>query len=498
MKKVIIFSVLILSLYAKNNFVPEVQEEFWQEVKSENTVQYYEMYLSEYPTGYYLNTAQDNIEILKKKEKDDIQAKKIEKDEWINIKKSTTSEIFTSYMNDYPNSKYFKLAKLKEMKYKKKSVVMKDEGKPVKIFNPADIKNKFLISLESKVSGPKVEKEFYTLANTRLKEINYSVSDRPINMSNLHKTKYHSTQLSSLTIMPIYNDKLSVEIIKKYPSMGAFFPINLVSYKHKDNSKTFMKYVNPSLMADIIGVKDIVLRKKFINNFDTLDRMLENWELELDGERNRTNSVLIEKGLGKWQTPIGTFTKNLPVNKPLLQFSAPINTNIDMWMESFQKKIEFHFQIYFFSILGYKNFAKSWDRYNLKHPFDEYFVYKIHSIGISYRLMEHNPEASAFFPSSLYFYVNKDENIIYAGILKAETWISFIDIEYFDKDLYVRLDEKIIEIMESIGMKLEGKVYKTERTDTNRIFWQSRTKKGIYYNKYSICDVLLFLAFVSA
>jgi len=105
--RIIVFQILLIvllnaSLSAKQ--VSEEEKEFWELVKSENTLEYYKVYKEEYSNGYYVNSAKKEIN-------------KLEKLAWGKIKNSHNGNDFSDFINNYSDSKYVKLAKLKLKKY---------------------------------------------------------------------------------------------------------------------------------------------------------------------------------------------------------------------------------------------------------------------------------------------------------------------------------------------------------------------------------------------
>ncbi len=111
---------------AKRPALKTGEKEFWQEIKAEDTKEYYEMYLAEYPNGYYTRDAKRIIalaeaKILKEQREKRARAKKVKKQEelntWYKIKGSKYGSDFKKFLKNYPNSSHVRLARLKAKKY---------------------------------------------------------------------------------------------------------------------------------------------------------------------------------------------------------------------------------------------------------------------------------------------------------------------------------------------------------------------------------------------
>jgi Protein of unknown function (DUF1566) len=116
----------------------EGEAEFWKEVKSENSIEYYIIYLQEYKNGFYSVKARKMIKKLegKSRQKELAQESKL----WKKIQNSKYEDGFVNFLELYPDSKHAKLARLKAKKYPvRPQPVFTDKKTALRWQNPTDL-----------------------------------------------------------------------------------------------------------------------------------------------------------------------------------------------------------------------------------------------------------------------------------------------------------------------------------------------------------------------
>jgi len=277
----------------------------------------------------------------------------------------------------------------------------------------------------------KIEKKLTWDLAYELDNKGFVLSDTHARINDAYQAKYGSTNLSTLNFMNMSNDRAMFDIIKKYPSIGAFTPFNMLSFKLKNEKTTWLGHVSPELMSDVAGMKDPSIRAKFIRHFEPMDAKI---------------SEVMESTKQRKITYAG-----LP-SSPMMKFSfdIPQDADIQEWMDMFQEKYESAFENKGYLIAGYKDMKKAWMKMELGEPFEQYFVYSLINFGMSYEIFDNVPEAGGFGPGSMYFYVNKGERKLHAGMPKVAVWAAATGIEGEKKQLCLKTDKEIMSIMNNL------------------------------------------------
>jgi hypothetical protein len=97
---------------------PQIELAYWDSIKSGESIAYFETYLKRYPDGQFADIARIRIDEIKAKS-DDSQARAAEPDKsaevafWQSMQDATRPEMFETYLEQYPDGLYAKLARLK-------------------------------------------------------------------------------------------------------------------------------------------------------------------------------------------------------------------------------------------------------------------------------------------------------------------------------------------------------------------------------------------------
>ena len=278
----------------------------------------------------------------------------------------------------------------------------------------------------------------------------FSMSDPHEKINDAYKERYGNpedpdydkegwtTSLDNLGFFSISNDKALYEILKIAPNAAGFQPFNAHIYKKVEEDKTYIGHIDPSTMLDITGVKDAAVRKAYIDMYKPLDK----WVTD-----NFGGEVVISE------------YDSLPA-KPMMEFEIPVDRSggdIVEWSEGFQEKLEYAFEDKKYIIAGFKNFKAHYEE-DLEMPFPEYeqfFVYGLCHFTFSYNIFNKGrPDAGAFAPCAMYFYIKAGSDTMVVGMPRLETWLSVMKIE--DETMRKSafdLDAEIISIMKGLGAK---------------------------------------------
>ena len=249
--------------------------------------------------------------------------------------------------------------------------------------------------------------------------------------------KAWTTNLDNLGFFSISNDKALYSILRKSPEAAGFQPFNLHIYKTKAENVTYVGHLDPGTMLDITGVTDKSVRAEYIKMFEPLDAY-----------------VTKEFG-GKVST--SEYTK-LPA-KPMMtfEFDVPAGVDITEWTEEFQETFEGAFEDKHYIIAGFKNFKETYEE-DLEMEFPEYdafFVYGLCHFTFSYNVFNKGrPDAGAFAPCAMYFYIKPGTNKMVVGMPRLSVWTAVMELKDPAKVEWTKtIDKEIISIMNSLGAK---------------------------------------------
>jgi hypothetical protein len=291
----------------------------------------------------------------------------------------------------------------------------------------------------------KYEKEFlpsleeatgFSLSDPHEK-INDAYAERYGNPKDPDYDKDWTTNLDNLGFFSISNDKALHPILLKSPQAAGFQPFNLHIYKTKAENITYIGHVDPGTMLDITGVTDAESRAAYIKMYEPLDAF-----------------VTKEFG-GKVTTSEYTA---LPA-QPMMTFEFEVDRSGDIveWAESFQETLEEKFEAKKYIIAGFKNFKETYEE-DLEMPFDRYdqfFVYGLCHFTFSYNIFNKGaPEAGAFAPCAMYFYIEKGSNKMIVGMPRLSVWAAVMEMKDPLKVEWTKtIDKEIISIMKDLGGK---------------------------------------------
>jgi uncharacterized protein (DUF302 family) len=267
-------------------------------------------------------------------------------------------------------------------------------------------------------------------------KINDAYAGRYGNPEDPDYDKDWKTYLDNLGFFSISNDKKLREILITSPQAAGFAPFNLHIYKKKAEDTTYVGHIDPNTMLDITGVTNAKDRKAYVDMFKPLDEY-------------------IDKSFGG-KVVVGEYS-SLPA-KPMMTFEIDVDREGDLtdFIDEFQEGFEEAFEENKYIIAGYKNFKEVYTDAEL--PFEEYdkfFVYGLCHFTFSYNIFNKGrPDAGAFAPCAMYFYIKAGSDKMIVGMPRLATWVSVMNIK--DETMIQStkdLDAEIIGIMKELGAK---------------------------------------------
>ena len=291
------------------------------------------------------------------------------------------------------------------------------------------------------------EEQYNNLINKKIEKVGFILSDPHERINDAYKEKYGKKSsdqydiawkenLDNLGFFSIANDVKLRKLLIKAPELGGFSPFNLHVYKKKSENKTYVGHIVPTVMLDIVGVKDKAIRDEFMAMFPALDE-------------------LVQKEIGG-KIEISEYA-SLPA-KPMMNFEITFDRPDDLsdYIDEFQEAFEEAFEANDYIIAGYKNFKESYDDLELDFgKYDAYFVYSLCHFTYSYNMFNKGrPDAGSFAPCSMYMYIEKDSNKLVIGMPMLSNWVSVLNIKNKAMIKSVEdLDKEIIKIMINLDAK---------------------------------------------
>ena len=279
--------------------------------------------------------------------------------------------------------------------------------------------------------GVKGDKEqAYKKVLDSMEDKGYILSDPHERINDAYKTKYGWTVLDNLGFFSTSNDAALQEIMAKFPEIGGFAPCNLHIYKKKDEDITWYGHLNPYTMADIVGLKDKTLRKKFADSFKGFDELAKS----------------IMKPTMEHKVEFDKLPK-----VTMMKFEIPIEGSLEDFKDEIQEKWEGAFEDHGYIVAGYKDFKEVYDDLGGDFPYDQYWVYGLchfkFSNGVFNAKKGARPDAGIFAPCAVYMYVKPGGKVLHVGMPLLENWIAVMNIknEKFKKAIR-GIDSEIIKI----------------------------------------------------
>ena len=264
--------------------------------------------------------------------------------------------------------------------------------------------------------------------------VNEIYADKFGNVNSKNFDKGYKKTLDNLGFFPLSNDKQMNELLKMNPKLGLYSSFNLHIYKKIDEDETYVGYLEPAIMLDLIGVDDMKVREKYEMMFKPLKRLL------------------IEKFGNQQKILLG---KELPI-KSRMEFKLDFERSDDLseFVDKFQGFFEDSVEDNDFIVTGYKDYKDIYADLDMDFDeYDAYWVYSLCDLKFSYEVFNKGrPDAGILAPCNIYMYIEKGTSKLIIGMLKTSNWISIMNIK--DNKLSKKaqiIDAKILSIIKSLG-----------------------------------------------
>ncbi|AKF25437.1 hypothetical protein YH65_08675 [Sulfurovum lithotrophicum] len=222
------------------------------------------------------------------------------------------------------------------------------------------------------------------------------------------KKKFKETSFDVYNLFTFFSKKETLELAKKYPSIGMFSPMSMSIYTKKGDKKISISSLRVEAMAKILKIPadDAVLVKI---------------------------GAMVKEAL-KTAMPQGKFealSYSVQEPKGSLVSSYEMEMDPEEWedeKEEFKMEFEGTLSTYGFVIAGTNDLNHDFKE-NKYEGYDFYDVYSICKLPVIYTVAKTHPEAGAYAPCSLYMYKKKGENSMHLAFPSVYNWISSMDIK---------------------------------------------------------------------
>ena len=285
-----------------------------------------------------------------------------------------------------------------------------------------------------------IENKFHTMADEKLKNVGFVLTDPHKRVNDHYKTKWGSTKLDVLSFMPLINYTAILPLLNIDPRIAAFAPFNLVIHKRLDENVTYVGHLMPELMLDIIGIKNEEVRETFTTSFQSLD-------------------ATVGKEIGGYKKiiPYVKLPKDRMINYEY-DFELTEDMDMDDFIDDFQNRFELTFIDKGYLIAGFRNFMDaSFEAEDILEDYTAFWSYSLCHMEFSYNIFDQKgarPEAGLFAPCTMYMYIRKGTNKVVIGMIRLQNWADTLDIKDEKRlALIQELDNEIPTILEAYGMK---------------------------------------------
>jgi len=278
----------------------------------------------------------------------------------------------------------------------------------------------------------------------KLDTIGYSTVGKNEHIEIHYFKKYKERNLDLLNFYTIVDRESIRELLLHNPDFGAYAPFNLLGFKKLPDAEggdtTWYGHLDSDTMIDIIGEKDENINKKFKAMISKVDDLI-----------TKEMKPTVSKTL--------SYDAKLP-SQPLLKMVKKFNgvDDIEEFVEEFIITHDSLFGKNNFIIAGFIDFKFEYD--DMELDFDKYDAYWVSSLchfQFSNSVFNHNePQAGAFAPCSVYFYIPKGKNELHVGYATVENWITTTGIKDKAQLEYMqRIADDVVETFKELGFTVE-------------------------------------------
>ena len=283
-----------------------------------------------------------------------------------------------------------------------------------------------------------MEEKYSKMMKEQLKPIGFLAPDPRMGVNDVYKKQYGSTTLDSLAFMTIVDKKAIKPLLNIDPTISAFSPFNLLSYKYKDKNETVISHLMPEAVFDMLGTTNQEVKDGYIKSMKKID-------------------ALVMKNFPDAKISYETYNKTATDTMMNFEYGFKRPENLMDFIDEIQEKVEDTFVDKGYIMAGFFNFKETFDGSKLLPQMDEFWTFSLCHFKYSYAFFDNKgakPNAAVFAPCTMYMYIQKDSNKLVVGMPRLQNWISMFNVT--DKgrvDANQKLDNEIVEIFKGMGFK---------------------------------------------
>jgi len=235
--------------------------------------------------------------------------------------------------------------------------------------------------------------------------------------------QFKETKFKIFTLMTIYHEKISFDLVKKYPDAGIFTPLGVGIYQDKKENTLHVSVLTSDSLKKIMGFDDELIKKLEGEVLSALKKILPNAKHKLSPNALQEERELITKYELETDDDVATAKENLFLT------------------------LDNGLSLYGFVVAGKLDLNEHMD----DSPYDFYEGYSICKLPVIYTVALTNPEAAAFAPCTLAIYKKKDEDKIILEFPSVYNWISSAIIKDSDGvDVLLKAQEQFESILAEV------------------------------------------------
>ena len=291
-----------------------------------------------------------------------------------------------------------------------------DDGQDIRIFT---VSNE-----DGKITAATIEKAF--------EEAGFAI-DGNNNMNSPFKPRFGATFYETYHLFTTHSRKHTLNLAKKYPSIGLLAPLSMSIYSNRDDDTVKTMNISSLTLRGMSRITQIPMSNPDLISYA---QFLE---------------VALRKAL-----PGGHFKelnyKNVADMK--VSYSTTFETKFEGEdaderagaKDEFESEFEGELEPIGFLFPGFIDFKSEFAEQGFK-GYEIFDTYSICKLDVIYPIHQEHPEVGAFAPCTYYIYKKHDEETVHMGFPSVENWISATDLNIEDKKTFGTLIEaqKLIE-----------------------------------------------------
>ncbi|MFT7003805.1 MAG: hypothetical protein ACJAWW_001157 [Sulfurimonas sp.] len=224
------------------------------------------------------------------------------------------------------------------------------------------------------------------------------------------KKQFQKTNFKVFTLLTVYHNELSQDLVKKYPDAGVFTPLGVGIYQGINEDVLHVSALTSQAQSKILGFDDKLLK-------DIEKEVIKSIQSALVNPKHRFSEDSLKENRGL----ISKFELKLE------------GEDFEEIKEELEMNLENGFDPFGFVMPNYLDFNDLMTQEGtIESPFDFYVTYSICKLKVIYTVSQTRPEAAAFAPCTLMVYKKKDEDKIVLGFPAVYNWMSSALVENKD------------------------------------------------------------------